>query len=141
MVAIRQDDLKKGKSRVIEEGHHLILGWNDKLIPLIHELAVANESENGGVIVILAEREKEQMEEEIASVFDEKSLLGSTVVCRGGNPMLVSDLEKVSAGACKSDSLSITRCYESCMNSRTHAITHSLYNTCSECQEHHCIVQ
>jgi hypothetical protein len=71
--------LKKGKSRVIEEGHHLILGWNDKLLPLIHELAVANESEGGGVIVILAEKDKEEMEEEISSVFDEKALLGMSI--------------------------------------------------------------
>jgi hypothetical protein len=50
-----------GKSKVLEQGHSLILGWSDKTLPLCQELCLANESMNGGVIVILAELEKEEM--------------------------------------------------------------------------------
>eukprot|EP01094_Clydonella_sp_ATCC50884_P023927 TRINITY_DN5872_c0_g1_i1.p1 TRINITY_DN5872_c0_g1~~TRINITY_DN5872_c0_g1_i1.p1 ORF type:complete len:673 (-),score=221.59 TRINITY_DN5872_c0_g1_i1:313-2331(-) len=98
----KMDDLKKGKSKVLEEGHTLILGWNDKLLPLIKELAIANESEGGGVVVVLADREKEAMEEEIQEQFSEEELKGTDIVCRSGNPMLVSELEKVSADQARS---------------------------------------
>ena len=37
-------------------------GRSDKVVPLISELCVARESEGGSVIVILAEKEKEEME-------------------------------------------------------------------------------
>jgi len=57
------DDLKKGKSRVLERGHTLILGWSDKVPPLINELALANESEGRGMVVVLSRVDKEEMEE------------------------------------------------------------------------------
>ena len=38
------DSLKKGKADVIEQDHTLILGWNDKIIPIIKQIALANES-------------------------------------------------------------------------------------------------
>lgn len=39
------DSLKKGKADVIERGHTLILGWNDRVLPIIKEIALANDSE------------------------------------------------------------------------------------------------
>jgi hypothetical protein len=56
------DELKQGKNRIVEEGHTLILGWNDKIEQLVLELALANESEGGGVVVILSEMDKELMD-------------------------------------------------------------------------------
>jgi hypothetical protein len=38
-------DLRKGRSLVIEEGHTLILGWSPKIIHIIEELIVANENQ------------------------------------------------------------------------------------------------
>ena len=94
------DELKKGRSRVLEEGHTLILGWSDKLMPLVQQLALANDSEGGGVIVVLAEREKAAME---AAFQEDLSALGkSTVVCRTGSPFQTTDLTKVAAGAARS---------------------------------------
>ena len=91
----RVDELKRGRSRVIEEGHTLVLGWSDKLLPLLRQLALANESEGGGVVVILAERDKEEMEAEIQ---EERDALGrTTVVCRTGSPSSTHDLMKVAA--------------------------------------------
>jgi hypothetical protein len=57
--------MNKGLSKVMESGHSLLLGWSDKTIPTIIELANANESEGGGVIVVLAEMDKQAMEEEV----------------------------------------------------------------------------
>ena len=82
------EEFNKGLSKVMETGHHLLLGWNDKTIPTILELCNANESEGGVVIVVLAERDKQEMEEEIAEVCGEH-LRGSSVVCRSGMPVRI----------------------------------------------------
>jgi ion channel POLLUX/CASTOR len=92
----RVDQLKRGRSPVVESEHTLILGWSDKVLPLVRELAIANESEGGGVIVVLAEREKEEMQDAVADGLDGE-LRGSLVVCRTGSPLQVVDLEKVGA--------------------------------------------
>jgi hypothetical protein len=39
------DDLRKGRSQVVEEGHTVLLGWSEQLFTVISELAVAKESE------------------------------------------------------------------------------------------------
>lgn len=57
------ENLRSGKSRVILSKHTLILGEGDKLIPIITELAMANASEGGGSIVILSQKDKEELEE------------------------------------------------------------------------------
>eukprot|EP00873_Tetraselmis_striata_P002629 jgi/Tetstr1/422893/TSEL_013677.t1 len=88
------DQMKKGKAEVLENNHTLILGWSDKLYALIKELANANESIGGSAIVIMSERDKEEMEEDIDA--QELDLRGSRVICRTGNPLLSVDLNKVS---------------------------------------------
>ncbi len=84
-------ELRKGRSRVLEKDHTLILGWSDKVFTIVAELAVANESRGRSAIVILAERDKVEMEDAIRAV------VGSTgrtrVICRSGDPMSVLDLE------------------------------------------------
>ena len=79
---VEVDQMKKGKSEVLETNHTLILGWSDKLYGLVKELANANESIGGSAIVILSEREKEDMEEDIKG--QEIDLRGSRVICRSG---------------------------------------------------------
>lgn len=88
------DSLRKGKSEVIEKNHTLILGWSDKLGSLLNQLAIANESLGGGTVVVMAERDKEEMEIDIAKMeFDFK---GTSVICRSGSPLILADLKKVS---------------------------------------------
>ena len=96
------DELKKGKSRVIESGHTLILGWSDKALPTIREIAIANESEGGGVCVVLADRPKQTMEQELSLSLSKEDLKGTIVVFRSGSPILMSELLKVSAPTAKS---------------------------------------
>ncbi|KAJ0972253.1 hypothetical protein J5N97_020212 [Dioscorea zingiberensis] len=88
------DSLRKGRSEVIEKNHTLILGWSDKLGSLLNQLAIANESLSGGTVVVMAERDKEEMELDIAKMeFDFK---GTSVICRSGSPLILADLKKVS---------------------------------------------
>lgn len=77
--------LRKGRSAVIESGHTVVLGWNSKVFTVISELVVANESEHKPKIVVLADRDRVDMEELIKEkVPDTKN---TKVICRSGNPL------------------------------------------------------
>jgi voltage-gated potassium channel Kch len=81
----RLQDLRKGRSAVIEYEHTLILGWSDAVFAIISELVVANESRKRASIVILANEDKVMMEDAIrARVGDTQN---TRVICRSGDPM------------------------------------------------------
>ncbi len=88
------EELRKGHSRVIESGHTVILGWSPQIFSIIAELVIANANQSKPCIVVLGEKDKVEMEDEIrANVAD----LGRTrVVCRSGNPIEMVNLELVS---------------------------------------------
>uniref|UniRef100_K3WEL4 CASTOR/POLLUX/SYM8 ion channel conserved domain-containing protein n=1 Tax=Globisporangium ultimum (strain ATCC 200006 / CBS 805.95 / DAOM BR144) TaxID=431595 RepID=K3WEL4_GLOUD len=98
----KMDSLKKGKSRVAEENHTLMLGWTDKSISLIRQICLANASEKGGVVVVLAEAEKEELEAELESHLPTEELRGTKVIFRTGTPLLSVDLVKVAAHKARS---------------------------------------
>ncbi|XP_073106700.1 probable ion channel POLLUX isoform X2 [Elaeis guineensis] len=93
-ISEKVDSWRKGKSEVIESNHILILGWSDKLGSLVKQLAIANKSLGGGVVVVLAERDKEEMEMDIAKL--EFDFMKTSVICRSGSPLILADLKKVS---------------------------------------------
>lgn len=57
------------------------------------QLAIANKSIGGGVVVVLAERDKEEMEMDISKL--EFDFMGTSVICRSGSPLILADLKKV----------------------------------------------
>ena len=80
----RVEKLRSGRSPIIESGHTLILGWSNRIFPIIQELAIANANVRRPLIVIVAEGGQEKMEKEIAERVDE---LGKTrVLVRAGDP-------------------------------------------------------
>ena len=100
------DELKKGKSRVVESEHSIVLGWNDKSLAIVQQIALANESEGGGTIVILADEDKEELEDLLQCAIMSKEnplrLLGTEVIIRSGNPLLESELRKISLSSARS---------------------------------------
>lgn len=94
------DEMRKGRSIVLEEGHTIILGWSSKIFTIISELVLANENQRRSCIVILAEKDKTEMEDEI------RDKLGSTgktkVICRHGNPKDLIDLKITNSNFAKS---------------------------------------
>ncbi|GAB5356025.1 hypothetical protein AAMO2058_000255500 [Amorphochlora amoebiformis] len=96
------EELKKGRSRVLESGHTLILNWSNKLLPLLAELCEANASEHGGVIVVMAQRSKQDMEEEIHEYLRNGRRKGTIIVVRSGSPLNLHDLSKVNPAMAKS---------------------------------------
>lgn len=95
------DELKKGSSRVIESNHTVMLGWTDKSIAIIQQIALANDSEGGGTIVVLADAPKEDLEAKLALAMSQErgsalELMGTNIVFRSGNPLEESELQRVS---------------------------------------------
>jgi len=87
-------EIRKGKSLVIEKDHTLILGWNSKIFNILSELTVANENRPKARIVILADKDKVEMEDEIRSKFPSTS--NTRIVCRTGSPLDLDHLKLVS---------------------------------------------
>jgi hypothetical protein len=56
-------NMRKGKSNVIEKNHTLILGFGDRVLEIIRELIIANESEKNPAVAVLAEMEKDEMDD------------------------------------------------------------------------------
>jgi ion channel POLLUX/CASTOR len=94
------EQLKKGRSRVIESGHSLILGWNEEILILIRELVIANENHPKSCITILANEDKILMEGKIRDFLVPQK--NTRIVCRSGHPSSISDLELVSINTAKS---------------------------------------
>jgi voltage-gated potassium channel Kch len=94
------EELRKGRSTVLETDHTLILGWNAKIHAIIREIAIANESRGRASIVVLAERDKVEMEDAIRTQAGD--LGKTTVVCRTGDPKRIPDLGMVSPGSARS---------------------------------------
>ena len=99
----RLNDLRRGRSRVIEAGHTVILGWSPQVFTIISELAQANRSlrrnaaasrGRSACIAILADQDKVEMEEQIRTKVPDT--LGTRVVCRSGNPLDPDDIQLVS---------------------------------------------
>ncbi|HEY0033745.1 MAG TPA: hypothetical protein VGB81_10815, partial [Devosia sp.] len=88
------DELRKGRSTVLEQDHTVILNWSASIFDVINELVVANRSRRKPRIVIMSTRDKVEMEDEIASKIAD---LGNTrVICRHGDPTDIADLALVS---------------------------------------------
>jgi voltage-gated potassium channel Kch len=94
------EELRKGRSRVIESGHTVIVGWSEQIFVVISELVIANANQPKSCIVIMGDKDKVEMEEEIR---DQVGPTGRTrIVCRRGNPMSLGDLEIVSPHTARS---------------------------------------
>ena len=102
-------ELQRGRSLVLERDHTVILGWSESIFTILRELAIANESRRRPVVVVLADRDKVEMEEEIrAKVPDTR---GTRIVCRSGSPMDVDDLAVASHRSARSVILQIGRAH------------------------------
>jgi ion channel POLLUX/CASTOR len=99
-IEAKLDQLRQGRSFVIEKNHTLILGWSTKIFTIISELSIANENKKKPRIVILAEKDKVEMEDEIKEAFPKLGKL--KIVCRNGSPNNLQDIEIVNPQDSKS---------------------------------------
>ncbi len=85
------EELRKGRSLVLEQDHTVILGWSPQIFTVIPEIVISNENQKNPVIAVLADKDKVEMEDEL------KARIGSTkntrVIVRSGNPFDPTELE------------------------------------------------
>lgn len=88
------EELKKGRSNVIEHDHTLILGFGERVLEIIRELIIANESEKDKAIVVLAEKDKTEMDDFFRDrIADTKT---TRIVTRSGSTSSTQVLRRVS---------------------------------------------
>jgi len=94
-------ELKRGRSKVIEEDHTLILGWNEQRIAeILRELVLANESEKDACVVILADKDKEEMDDALR--LRVQQMATTRIVTRSGDVSSLTNLDMVSLESCRS---------------------------------------
>ncbi len=92
-ISAKLDELRKGHSFVVEKNHTLILGWSEKIFPIISELIIANENRKNPSIVILAPKDKVEMEDEFKTKIPFTK--NTRIICRNGSPIDLDDLKIV----------------------------------------------
>ena len=103
-------EFRKGRGKVMEENFTLILGWNERVVDIIRELILANESEKYAAVVILSTEDKEEMDDLIAKrIPDTKT---TRIITTTGDYANVNELKRVSITQAKSVIL-LANCSES----------------------------
>ncbi len=99
-IETKLDELRKGRSFVVETDHTLILSWSSKIFSIIGELIVANSNRRNAVIVILADRDKVEMEEELRLKIPDTR--NTRVICRSGTAIDMDHLHIANPNAARS---------------------------------------
>lgn len=80
----RMHEMRQGRSAVLESGHSLILGWSPRVFLLLRELNAAQAGSSRLCVVILADKDKPAMEDELNGSLDR--LPNLRIVIRSGVP-------------------------------------------------------
>ncbi len=92
--------LRLGKGPIVETDHTLILGWSNRIFPILKELSIANSNVRRPRVVIFSACAREAMENDIAS---RAGHLGNLkVITRTGDPTNPADLRRVNVPGAKS---------------------------------------
>jgi voltage-gated potassium channel Kch len=86
----RLAELRKGRSRVLERDHVVILGWSQQIFAVISELLAGGSDRSRTSIVVLADRDRVEMETEIRDRV--RIPRRARVVCRSGRGSVLADL-------------------------------------------------
>ncbi|MBF0290223.1 MAG: hypothetical protein HQM14_20600 [SAR324 cluster bacterium] len=93
--------LRKGRSIVLEKGHTVILGFNNRILEIVKELILSNEDEKKRLaVVILSEQDKELMDDFFHENISNTGT--SRIVTRSGNISSLVSLRKLGLSHCKS---------------------------------------
>lgn len=81
-LAERMAELSRGRSTVLERGHVVVLGWSDQVATVIGELVAAQDVRRPRAIVLLADRDKTEMERTLAARIGPAAR--TRLICRSG---------------------------------------------------------
>ncbi|WP_242427227.1 MULTISPECIES: NAD-binding lipoprotein [unclassified Streptomyces] len=86
--------LDRGHARVVESGHTVVLGWSEQIPTVVAELVTAHAQRRRGVVTVLADRGKADMEEEFRGTVGPVGR--ARLLCRTGRPTDPVALARVS---------------------------------------------
>ncbi|WTL28634.1 NAD-binding lipoprotein [Streptomyces sp. NBC_01498] len=81
-LAERMAELSRGRSTVLEQGHVVLLGWSDQVTTVVRELIAAQTPHRPRAIVLLADRDKTEMERALAAQVGPAAR--TRLICRSG---------------------------------------------------------
>ena len=94
-------EIKKGRSPIIASNHTLILGWSNRIFPILKELEEAGLNQRKKpIVVIFANKTREYMEQQIKN--NAGALKRLEVVTRMGDLNSLSELKRTNLGTSKS---------------------------------------
>lgn len=124
---LKLEALKKGRSRVLENDHVLLLGWSNEIFDIIRELIIANESEASAAIVVLSDVEKEEMDDYLnEQITDRKT---TKIITRTGEAGSIKALERVAVTKAKSAIILPTCTHGATDAEKAHSDAHTLKST------------
>lgn len=88
--------MQRGRSTVVESDHVVILGASSRLTVIVRQLALSGTTRRRNAIVVLANREPAELNQEIRS--SGVDLHGTRLVFRWGDPSRTADLALVAIG-------------------------------------------
>lgn len=95
-MASKLGELKGGRTRVYESNHEVILGWNSRVPLVLRQIAIAGETNKERLrVVVLADEQKEVMDQKIQEMVSRGEFKNVTVICRSGDPSSPADQELV----------------------------------------------
>ncbi|MFT4969653.1 MAG: hypothetical protein ACI9O4_001402 [Chitinophagales bacterium] len=106
-------EFRKGRGIILEKDYTLILGWNERVIDIIRELIIANESEDYASIVILCKTNKEEVDDFLSKRLT--NTLSTRVITANGDSSNINELRRINAVDAKSIIV-----MASCSDSATH---------------------
>ena len=95
------EGIRVSNERVQEVGHTVVVNWGPSTRPLLRQLENARrEGRIGGPVVILSEKEKEEMDAEVAAELKAGSS-GLSVITRHGSPSELANMDRVASGTAR----------------------------------------
>jgi len=94
------EELRKGRSFVAETNHTIILGWSSQIFTVISEIIAANENQRHSCIVVMADKDTIEMQDEVRSKIPKTGR--TKIVYRTGSPIDKNDLEIVNHQSARS---------------------------------------
>ena len=92
--------LRRGRSQVLESDHIVILGWSTQIFPILSELLLIDDERIPVTVIILGDKDKVEMEEEIRNRIKKTRRL--KVICRQGVATDLFDLKITNLDRAKS---------------------------------------
>ncbi len=92
---VRLENLRKGKSSVIEKGHTVILGFGIQTIEIIEQLIIFNKSKGGKqAIVVVSNKDKTEMDDSLSEYIKHRH--NTRIITRSGDISKTKFIKEVS---------------------------------------------